>query len=130
MVIFSAEVLLNSFFVLLLPFLVLYHLGLAFPQIPVLGYYSMLYKEYGIFTNVPFLTILLSIFFFDYLMTVVIGIMNKKPQFIFYGLFFFIMHYITSLILISSIIPGFFGSSDGRWVSPKRLDRRLTGAVA
>ncbi len=130
MVIFSAEVWLNSFFVLLLPFLVLYHLGLAFPQIPVLGYYSMLYKEYGIFTNVPFLTILLSIFFFDYLMTVVIGIMNKKPQFIFYGLFFFIMHYITSLILISSIIPGFFGSSDGRWVSPKRLDRRLTGAVA
>lgn len=130
MVIFSIEVWINSFFVLLLPLLILYHIGLAFPSIPILGYYSQLYHDYGLFTNVPFTTILLSIFVFDYLMTVVIGLMNKKPQFAIYGLFFFIMHYVTSLILISSIIPGFFGRSDGKWVSPKRLDKNLTGAIA
>ena len=129
MVLFSIEVWLNSFFVLLLPFVFLYHLGLAIPAIPFLGQFSLWYQEYGLFTNVPILEILLSIFLFDYIMTIVIGMMGRKPQFIFYGLFFFIMHYITSLILISSIIPGFFGTSDGRWISPKRLDKDLTGSV-
>ena len=51
----------------------------------------------------------------------IIGIIGKKPQMLFYGLFFIFMHFLTSLILLSSIYPGFFGKSDGKWVSPKRL---------
>jgi hypothetical protein len=59
------------------------------------------------------------------MMTIIFGIMGRKPQFLFYGLFFFPMHYITALILLTSFIPGFFSKSDGRWISPKR--HNLTG---
>ena len=64
-------------------------------------------------------------FFIDYGVTVVIGLINRKPQFIIYGLFFFIMHFIVSLVLLSSIIPGFFGSSAGRWEPPTRSKEQL-----
>jgi hypothetical protein len=57
--------------------------------------------------------------------SVIFGIMGRKPQFLFYGLFFFFMHYITALILLTSFIPGFFSKSDGTWNSPKR--HHLTG---
>ena len=66
------------------------------------------------------LGVVIGVFLIDYAFTVIIGFLNKKPQFVIYGLFFFFMHYVTSLILISSIIPGFFSTSKGRWTSPGR----------
>lgn len=127
MVLFSLEVWLNTFFILCLPFLLFYYLIPLLPNTPFFQTYHTFYSQFGLFRNVPLMTIVISTFLFDYLMTVVIGLMGKKPQFIFYGLFYFFMHYVTSLILLSSIIPGFFGTSDGKWVSPKRLDKSLTG---
>ena len=78
------------------------------------------------YKNLSLEFIVISIFLIDYLVTVIIGLTHRKPQFIFYGLFFFFMHYVTSLIMISAFIPGFFGNADGKWVSPTRRDE---GAV-
>lgn len=118
--IFNAEVTFNCIFTLFLPLLILYLLSGLIPSIPLYEMFENIYSLYGPFKYISLHDIALSIFWYDYGMTVVLGLMGRKPQFIFYGLFFFIMHFITSLILISSIIPGFFGSSSGRWISPKR----------
>ena len=110
--VFSLEVLLNAVFIIFLPITLV---SLAWPQI-----FTPFYLNNAPFQNLTLGYVFAFILLFDYAITVVIGLINKKPQFIFYGLFFFPMHYITSLILVSSIIPGFFGSSSGQWVPPTR----------
>lgn len=117
--IFSFEILMNSIFFILLPIILLTLLStfISFgPFDKITNFYQSLpfYESYSIFD------LFIGVFLIDYAITVIIGLWNKKPQFIFYGLFFFFMHYLTSLILLSSIIPGFFGKSEGRWNSPKR----------
>lgn len=119
--IFMLEVTLHSFFLLFIPFLALYLIALITPiHHPLVSSYINFYSEFGLFKYVSLRDIIISVFLIDYLTTVIVALLGRKPQFLFYGLFFFFMHYVTSLILINSIIPGFFGSSSGRWVSPKR----------
>lgn len=119
--IFSLEVFLNSIFILFIPIIIVYFL-LYYQLILNSGWNSLPAIYFGIwpFGNLNILELFGGLFLIDYFFTVVIGLINKKPQFIFYGIFFFFMHFVTSLILVSSIIPGFFGSSSGRWVSPAR----------
>lgn len=118
---FMFEVTLHSIFLLFVPALILYWLApWLFGSFSLYDSFVSFYAQFGPFQNVSLLDIAAVMFFYDYGMTIVFGLMGKKPQFIFYGLFFFFMHYVTSLILITSIIPGFFGKSEGRWISPKR----------
>lgn len=122
LIIFTLEVFLNSFFILVLPVLLLYLFVPYLPDIAFLKSFEAFYQSYGLFKDVSLLDILVSMLVFDYGMTVVIGLVHKKPQFIFYGIFFIFMHIVTSLILISSLYPGFFGKSSGRWISPTRRE--------
>lgn len=123
LLVFSVEVFLNSIFMLFLPFIILFLLfGYLSRLDPAFAGYYEVFKNTEPFGHLDLTAILITIFLLDYISTVIIGLINKKPQFIFYGLFFFFMHYVTSLILISSFIPGFFGKSDGRWTSPKRRE--------
>lgn len=117
---FTIEVFLNSIFILVLPFLLLYLLIPFLPDIPLLKQFETIYHTSGPFKQVRLVDILVTLLIFDYGMTVVIGLVHKKPQFLFYGLFFIFMHIVTALILLSSLYPGFFGKSSGRWVSPTR----------
>jgi len=119
---FSFEVILNSIFNLFIPVLIgIQVASLLYGTNPLIHAIVRSYNAIGPFHNLSLLYILISVFLFDYAMTIVYGLIEKKPQFIIYGLFFYFMHLVTSLILISAIIPGFFKSSDGRWVSPKRM---------
>lgn len=119
--VFSVEVFLNSIFLLFLPFLFVFLISQwSTGAHQLLDYFTKLYQEFGPYQYLGLRDIFIGTFLIDYMVTVVIGSVNKKPQFIIYGLFFFFMHFITSLILVSSIIPGFFKSSGGHWISPKR----------
>lgn len=120
LMVFTIEVFLNSIFILILPFIVLFLIALYFPEINSLQQFKSLYLSFGPYQNIKWIDIFATLIIFDYGMTVVIGLVHKKPQLIIYGLFFFFMHIVTSLILLSSLIPGFFSSSDGRWISPTR----------
>jgi len=122
LLLFTFEVLLNSLFVLFLPILLLYLITPVFGDIGILKQFEAFYRNYGLFSNVSLFDLFMTMVIFDYGMTVVIGLVHKKPQFLFYGLFFFIMHFVTSLILLSSLYPGFFGKSSGRWISPTRRE--------
>ncbi|MEX0621847.1 MAG: glycosyltransferase [Candidatus Woykebacteria bacterium] len=124
--VFSFEVIANSIFVLFVPFLLLYLLspwyaGAGF----ILDSFNNLYQHIGPYKTLSLSDIFVGTFLIDYAVTVVIGLINRKPQFIIYGLFFFFMHFVVSLVLLSSIIPGFFGSSSGRWVPPTRSAEQL-----
>lgn len=117
--VFSIEIILNSVFLIFLPLFFLSLLSSLFP-FPPFTFFSHTFSSFPIYKNVTLDDLLIGTFLIDYIITVIIGLVNKKPQFIFYGLFFFVMHYITSLILLTSIIPGFIGKSTGSWISPKR----------
>lgn len=119
--IFTFEVTMNSIFLIFLPIVLLYYLFFYLSFYPPLTMVlTNIYHMFPFYNNMILTEIFIGVFVIDYLFTVIIGLINKKPQFLFYGLFFFFMHYITSIILLSSIIPGFFRSSSGRWVSPTR----------
>ena len=122
MMMFTIEVFLHSIFIFALPFVALYTLTQYFADtVPFFANYKIMYESIGgPFQNLGFEDIVIGYWWMDYAMTVVFGFMTKKPQFIIYGLFFFILHFITALILMSAVIPGFFSKSQGRWVSPKR----------
>lgn len=123
LIIFSVEVFLSAIFTLILPLLLVYLvLPLIFPPATnsLVAAFASFYQSFGPYKYVTFRDILIWLYVFDYGTTVVIGLTHKKPQFIFYGLFFFFMHFVTSLILVSSLIPGFLGKSVGRWNSPAR----------
>ncbi|MCH7951817.1 glycosyltransferase [Patescibacteria group bacterium] len=127
---FEIEVLIYSVFIILMPFLLLFLLSLSLGQtIPLLGNYAVLYQRLGLYTNISFGYIFAIIYGLDYLLTVAIGVIERKPQFLFYGLFFYFMHYVTALILLTSLIPGLFKSSSGRWDSPTRSSQQLGTSV-
>ena len=124
--VFSFEVIANSIFVLFLPLLLLYlvapwYAGANF----ILDGFANFYQQFGPYKYVSLGDLFIFTFLFDYITSVVIGLINRKPQFIIYGLFFFVMHFAVSVVLISSIIPGFFSSSAGRWKPPTRSVEQL-----
>ena len=121
LLIFSLEVGINSLFILILPLvLFLKTLPLITSVHPIFAGINSFYQSFDVFGYLSSWDILFGTFIFDYIFTIIMAYVVRKPQLLFYGLFFFFMHYITSLILLSSIIPGFFGKSAGRWTSPKR----------
>ncbi len=125
--IFTIEVFLHSIFLVLLPLAIF---SLLIPVLPftneILDGYRSFYQTFGFYNDLTLIDIFIFIFLFDYIMTVVIGLITKKPMFAFYGIFFFFMHYVTSMILLSSLIPGFLSSSKGRWSSPTRRAEAAT----
>lgn len=121
LLVFSLEVSLNSLFILILPLVIFLKSLPALSSVhPVFSNLNSLYMNFEVFGYLSFWDILFGSFIFDYIFSIIMAFVVRKPQLIFYGLFFFFMHFVTSLILISSFIPGFFGKSKGRWTSPKR----------
>lgn len=122
---FLLEVSINVLFIVLLPIVAVYWAlvtrGSA-ETVSAIPFYHYIQEWYMPYADINFFSLVLFIFLFDYLITVAIGVAHRRPQYIFYGLFFFILHYITSLVLLTAIIPGFLTSSRGHWVSPKRQE--------
>ncbi|MBI4067727.1 glycosyltransferase family 2 protein, partial [Candidatus Gottesmanbacteria bacterium] len=101
---FTVEVTLNSIFTLFLPFLFLYLISpLLITVHPIFLSYAEIFQNLGPYADLTIKDLVIATFVFDYATSVMVGLIYKKPQFIIYGLFFFFMHYITSLILLSSI---------------------------
>lgn len=119
--VFTIEVLLNSIFILFLPFYFIVFIGSMSPIINhfLTPFANVLYII-PLYKNVTLGGIFLGVFLIDYLLTVIIGLINKKPQFLFYGLFFFFLHFVTSVVLLTALVPGLFGKSSGKWTSPTR----------
>jgi len=71
--------------------------------------------------TITLLGIILAILVFDYFMTIVVAMIERKPMLLFYGLFFFPIRYLEMVVFLYSIPVALFGISDGKWKSPKRI---------
>jgi len=119
---FTFEMLVFSFSTAILPvYLILIITGIA--ENPNLSIHvEALSAWYDPYVTISLGGIIVILYIFDYLLSIMIGIVNKRPHYIVYGLFYFIVQYITACILLISIIPGFTSHSDGTWKSPRRQD--------
>lgn len=64
---------------------------------------------------------ILSIFWIlDYLMTLLVAVVIKKPRLAIYGLGFFFFSFVNALSLLAAIPEGFLGKSQGKWKPPTR----------
>lgn len=77
--------------------------------------------------EVPFVYAQLNLFEFliglvaiDYVITMIVTYIEKKPVLLLYGLGFFFLRYIDALIYLGSPIEAWFRKSNGTWKSPKR----------
>lgn len=110
---FTIELIVSALAFLLLPFLLLELLATNSETL----YVSFGFGGY----TITIVGVLLAIIVFDYLMTVVVAMIEKKPQLLFYGLFFFPIRYLEMIVFLYAIPVALFGKSDGKWKSPKRI---------
>lgn len=77
-----------------------------------------------------FFDIIISVFFVDYILTTLVAWYEKKPMLLLYGIGFPIIRYIDAWLFLYTIPLGLFVRSNGRWVSPKRLERQTNTGTA
>ncbi len=75
---------------------------------------------YFISSHLTTLDLLVGVFAMDYLTTIIAAIVEKRPIILLYGLGFFWLRYIDSIIYIYTLPMAFFFKSKGTWISPKR----------
>ena len=63
---------------------------------------------------------MIGLFAFDYLLTIVTAILERKPVILLYGLGFFFIRYIEAIIWVVTLPMAFFTKSTGAWESPAR----------
>src|SRR3972149_7175470 len=61
-----------------------------------------------------------AVIFLDFIYTVIVAIIIRKPVLLFYGPGFIFFRFLDSLIILSSLFQAIFTKSDGVWTSPKR----------
>lgn len=110
---FTLEVLLQSVVFLMFP-VVLVWLLLAPGEtmalwLPTLG-----------IVNISLSDVAIGIFLVDYLLTIVIAVLEKKPMLLLYGLGFVLLRWIDAFIFLYTLPLTYFIESDGRWSSPSR----------
>ena len=65
-------------------------------------------------------SVLIGLFFMDYLMTVFAAYIERKPVLLLYGFGFFFLRIIDAALYLYSIPAAYIIKSNGKWTSPKR----------
>lgn len=119
---FTAEMILNGIFLLAVPILAVVLVVNGFQPIPTWELHGVFIRR-GLFSLGD---ILLGVLLIDYLTTVVVTMIERKPLLLLYGLGFFLFRFIDAFLFIVTIPLSFVARSDGRWVSPKRTEATST----
>lgn len=107
--VFTLEVFVFSLFIVTVP--VTLAVMLAAGEIPSAGI-----ANFGI--TLP--DIFVGLFLADYMITVVIAVINRKWILLVYGLAFIFVRWIDGLLFLYTFVLSWFVKSDGRWASPNR----------
>ena len=116
--ILSLEVILSAIFILLLPIIIFFASSIYFATVVppwISGFGEIINKYY-----LTLLDIFVLVFLFDYIITLVVALKDKKYIMAFYGLGYPFMRYVDAIILLTSIPRAFLIKSTGRWESPTR----------
>jgi cellulose synthase/poly-beta-1,6-N-acetylglucosamine synthase-like glycosyltransferase len=117
--VYMAEVLLSTISLLLLPVALIF-VGVVWlvgvqHVAPVLGHiYVSLTGPYNIVKGAGLLLVI------DYTVSLLIGLIFKRPQYIWYGLGFMFMKYIDAWTFLAALPRAFLERSTGAWTSPAR----------
>jgi biofilm PGA synthesis N-glycosyltransferase PgaC len=113
MALFAVELGISSIIFMLLPlFLVFTIINFLAPASPIAALSVMETTFYSIF---------LALFAIEYIVTIFIAFLERRPLMLVYGLLFFPLRYIESAVFLYTLPRAFFGSSSGTWKSPKRI---------
>ena len=72
-------------------------------------------------TDISLLDVVIGVFVADYILTIIISILEKKPIMLIYGFGFVFLRWIDAFLFLMTMPLSFLVRSDGRWVSPSRL---------
>ncbi|HWO07382.1 MAG TPA: glycosyltransferase family 2 protein [Candidatus Paceibacterota bacterium] len=115
MAIFAVELIIASLISLALPFLLLLYGATKIFDAPIPGEFLV--------SNMTLYTIIVSVFVLDYLITIFITVLERKPLLLVYAFGFFPLRYLEAIVFMRTMITGLFvpPSADGRWKSPARI---------
>ncbi len=110
---FTFEMLVSAILFMLTPFLALELL---------LSHRDFLLVDFGIWGYpVTLLTITLALFVIDYIVTIGVAIVEKKPLLLVYGILFYPLRFIESAVFLWMLPQAFRAQGSGKWISPKRV---------
>jgi cellulose synthase/poly-beta-1,6-N-acetylglucosamine synthase-like glycosyltransferase len=72
-------------------------------------------------TEISLLDVAIGVFIADYLLTMIVSILEKKPIMMIYGIGFVFLRLIDAYLFLMTMPLSFLVRSDGRWASPSRL---------
>lgn len=108
---FLIELTLYTLFLMMVPFIISLLILNSFDPVTV----PLLNRRIGVFD------IFIGVFLADYLLTVFVAIVERKPVILLVGLGFIFLRFVDGIIYLISIPEAFLRKSSGTWVSPKRL---------
>jgi cellulose synthase/poly-beta-1,6-N-acetylglucosamine synthase-like glycosyltransferase len=63
----------------------------------------------------------IGVFLADYAVTLLVAVVDRKPILAIYGVAFVLLRWVDSFLFLAALPLAFITTSDGRWVSPKRI---------
>ncbi|MGI9305661.1 MAG: glycosyltransferase [Gammaproteobacteria bacterium] len=115
---FIFEMLLQSLVFLLVPVIVVWFLLISSDPVslwlPLLGA-----------TSIGLPDVLIGVFVADYLLTVLIAALERKPLLLFYGFGFVFLRVLDAFLFVFTLPLGFLVKSDGTWASPSRVGQTV-----
>jgi cellulose synthase/poly-beta-1,6-N-acetylglucosamine synthase-like glycosyltransferase len=112
LIIFITEVLLSS--------LLLVAASLLLIVLPILALMPQFHTEIINFLYLVFKISLLGIWLPNIILSFVVGIIKKRPQYFYYAPLFIFLRLIDSFVFLFTLPKAFLTHSSGRWVSPSR----------
>lgn len=110
---FTFEMLVSAILFMLTPFMAIEL---------ILSHRDFLLVDFGLWGYpVTLLTITLALFVIDYIVTIGVAIVEKKPLLLVYGILFYPLRFIESAVFLWMLPQAFRAQSSGKWVSPKRV---------
>lgn len=113
LIIFTFEVLLQSMVFLMFPVVLTWLL--LMPGETLTMWLPML----GI-VDIGLSDLVIGVLLIDYLLTVIVTLIEEKPMLLIYGLGFILLRWIDAFIFLLTLPLTYFIESDGRWASPSR----------
>ncbi|HYF12864.1 MAG TPA: glycosyltransferase family 2 protein [Candidatus Paceibacterota bacterium] len=112
---FTLEMIVSSIVFLITPILGLWLI--------ITGQDSMLFGFSLWQWEVTLLGIAFALLFIDYVVTIVVVILERKPLLLLYGIGFIFLRYVEAVIFLQALFIGLFSrpKTDGKWKSPKRV---------
>ncbi len=112
LIFFVAEVLLSSITLVFVPLLFIFLLGLSLipeTNLQIMGWLDLVVK-----------IMIFSIWLPNIIISIIVGIIQKRPQYFYYAPFFIFLKFLDSVAFLNTLFKAFLTHSSGQWVSPSR----------